>query len=80
MFEVAKKIDDKSLFIRLNTLCNGAGAVGNDVQCHQCCWLHAQSNAKKTNNNHCDTDGIESDDTSRVISDVQSLYKAKTKT
>ena len=32
MFEVAKKIDDKSFFIRLNTLCNAADAVANDVQ------------------------------------------------
>ena len=34
MFEVAKKIDDKSFFIRLNTLCNAADAVANDVQYH----------------------------------------------
>ena len=32
MFEVAKKIDDKSFFIRLNTFCNAADAVANDVQ------------------------------------------------
>ena len=32
MFEVAKKIDDKSFFIRLNTLCNAADTVANDVQ------------------------------------------------
>ena len=41
MFEVAKKIDDKSFFIRLNTLCNAADAVANDVQYHQRCWLYA---------------------------------------
>ena len=34
IFEVAKKIDDKSFFIRLNTLCNAADAIANDVQYH----------------------------------------------
>ena len=48
MFEVAKKIDDKSFYIRLNTLCNAADAVTNDVQYHQHCWLYAQRNARQT--------------------------------
>ena len=47
MFEVAKTIDDKRFFIRLNTLCNTADAVANDVQYHQCCWLYSQHNANK---------------------------------
>ena len=41
MLKVAKKTDDKSFFIRLNTLCNAADAVANDVQYHQRCWLYA---------------------------------------
>ena len=73
IFEAAKKIDGKSFFIRLNTLCNAADAVVNDVQYHQRCWFNAQRNAKKTNNTHCDTDSIEIDDTSRVISDIELL-------
>ena len=77
MFEVAKKIDGKSFFIHLNTLCNAADAVANDVQYHQRCWLYAQRNAKKTNNIHCDTDSIEIDDTSRVISDIELLNVVK---
>ena len=56
IFDVAKKIDDKSFFIRLNILCNAADAVANDVQYHQRRWLYAQRNAKKTNNTHFDTD------------------------
>ena len=73
MFEVAKKINDKSFFIRLNTLCNAAGAVANDVQYHQRCWVYA----KKTNNTHCDTDSTEMDGTSRVISDIELLNVVK---
>ena len=73
MFEVAKKINDKSFFIRLNTLCNAAGAVANDVQYHQRCWVYA----KKKNNTHCDTDSTEMDDTSRVISDIELLNVVK---
>ena len=76
MFEVAEKIDDKSFFIRLNTLCNAAGAVANDVQCHKRCWVYAQRNAKKTNT-HCNTDSTEMDDTSRVISDIELLNVVK---
>ena len=78
MFEVAKKIYDKSFFIRLNTLCNAADAVANDVQYHQRCWLYAQRNAKKANNTNCDTDIIEIDDTSRVISDFELDKKGNT--
>ena len=78
MFEVAKKIDDKSFFVRLNTLCNAADAVANDVQYDQRFWLYAQCNAKKTNNTHCDTDIIEIDDTSRVISDFELDKKENT--
>ena len=37
MFEVAKKIDNESFFIRLNTLCNAADAAASDVQYCQCC-------------------------------------------
>ena len=77
MFEVVKKIDGKSFFIHLNTLCNAADAVANDVQYHQRCWLYAQRNAKKTNNIHCDTDSIETADTSRVISDIELLNVVK---
>ena len=73
MFEVAKKINDKSFFIRLNTLCNAAGAVADDVQYHQRCWVYA----KKKNNTHCDTDSTEMDDTSRVISDIELLNVVK---
>ena len=73
MFEVAKKVDDKSFFICRNTLCNAADAVANDVQYHQRCWLYAQRNAGKINNTHCDADSIEIDDTSRVISDIELL-------
>ena len=76
MFEVAKTIDGKSFFIHLNTLCNAADAVANDVQYHQRCWLYAQRNAKKTNNIHCDTDSIEIDD-NRVISDTELLNVVK---
>ena len=79
MFEVAKKIDNKSFFIRLNTLCNAADEVGNDVQYHQQFWLYAQHNAKKTNNTHCDTNSIEIEDTSCVISDIGLLHVVKCK-
>ena len=77
MFEVAKKIDDKSFFIRLNTLCTAADAIASDVQYHQRCWLYAQRNAKKINITHCDTDSIEIDDTSRIISDIELLNVVK---
>ena len=77
MFEVAKKIDGKSFFIHLNTLCNAADAVANYVQYHQRCWLYTQRNVKKTNNIHCDTDSIEINDTPRVISDIELLNVVK---
>ena len=59
-----EKINDKSFFIHLNTLCNAADAVANDLQYHQRCCLYAQRNAKKRNNTHCDTDSVEIDDNS----------------
>ena len=77
MFEVAKKIDDKSFFIRLNTLCDAADAVASDVQYHQLCCLYAQRNARKSNNTHCDTDSIEIDDTSHATSDIGLLNVVK---
>ena len=67
----------KAFFIRLNTLCNAADAVANDLQYHQRCCLYAQRNAKKRSNTHCDTDSIEIDDNSRVISDIELLNMVK---
>ena len=46
MLTVAKKLEDKSLFLRLNPIPNAEVATANNVQYHQMCWVLAQRKAK----------------------------------
>ena len=40
MIQVAKEIEDKSFFIRLNTIPNPEDDLANDVIYHQFCWIY----------------------------------------
>lgn len=46
MLTVAKKLEDKSLFLRLNPIPNAEVATANNVQYHRICWVLAQRKAK----------------------------------
>ena len=46
MLTVAKKLEDKSLFLRLNPIPNAEVATANNVQYHRMCWVLAQRKAK----------------------------------
>ena len=45
MLAVAKKLEYKSLFLRLNQIPNTEDAIANDVQYHRMCWVLAQRKA-----------------------------------
>ena len=47
MLQVVKEIEDKGLFIRLNTIPNPEDAFANDIIYHQSCWIQKQSEAFK---------------------------------
>ena len=66
MLSVAKAMEDKSFFIRLNTIPNACDAVANDVMYHLVCWVMAQRAAK------ADSQGIGNiEDVSRVLADIE---------
>ena len=65
MLQVAKEIEDKGFFIRLNTMPNPEDAFANDVIYHQSCWIYKQREASKDertfDENHNDTAKVKSD-------------------
>ena len=65
MLQVAKVIEDKGFFIRLNTIPNLEDAFANDVIYHQSCWIYKQREAFKDertfDENHNDTAKVKSD-------------------
>ena len=66
MLLVAKAMEDKAFFIRLNTIPNACDAVANDVMYHLACWVMAQRAAKDDGQQ---TENIE--DISRVLADIE---------
>ena len=63
---VAKKLEDKLLFLQLNQILNAGDAIANDAQYQHVCWVLAQRKAK-----------IEAyipqelDDINRVVADIE---------
>ena len=47
MLHVAEKLENKSFFLRLNTIPNASDAVANDVKYHLLCWSNCKRNASK---------------------------------
>ena len=42
MLEVARKLEDPQLFLRMNNIPSAADAVANDVKYHLNCWVKVQ--------------------------------------
>ena len=69
MLRVAKAMEDKSFFIRLNTIPNAHDAVDNDVMYRLACWVVSQ---RKTT--ACINEGIQNiEDISRVLGDIETI-------
>ena len=66
MLEVAKKLEDQSFFLRLNTIPNASDAIANDVQYHLTCWVLAQ---RRTTSSFTDIQDIDTLD--RVLADIE---------
>ena len=45
MFTVAKKLEDKLLFLRLNQIPKAEDAIADDVEYHRVCWVLLQRKA-----------------------------------
>ena len=71
MPDVAKKLKDDSLFLRLNQIPNAEDAVANDVQYHRTCWVLSQRNAKISSAPQ------ELEDIDRVIADIEVINKVE---
>ena len=65
MLAVAKKLEDKSLFLRLNQISNTEDAIANDVQYHRVYWVLAQ---RKANIEASSPQELE--DINRVVADI----------
>ena len=50
MLQCASKLEDKSLHVRLNSVCDPSDAVPNDVQYHLKCWIYLQRKTNKDDN------------------------------
>ena len=71
MLEVARKLSDKSFYLRLNTIPNSADAVANDVSYHLKCWVNVQRKAEPK----CCVQ--ETDDFQRVACDIEFISMLK---
>ena len=72
MLEVAKRLSDKSFYLRLNTIPNAADAVANDVCYHLKCWVNVQRKAYPNRN-----DIQETSDFNRVACDIELISYVK---
>ena len=64
MLQVAKEIEDKDFFIRLNIIPNPEDAFANGVIYHRSCWIYKQREASKDetfDENHNDMAKVKSD-------------------
>ena len=66
--EIASQLEDKSLYIRLNSICIASDAVANDVIYHLDCWVKVQRKVKPKS-----TDLQEINLVSQVILDIDLL-------
>lgn len=72
MLAVAKKMQDKSLFIRLNEIPNAEDAVANDVQYHRVCCVLAQRKAKIEVTSPQELENI-----SQIVADIEIINKVE---
>lgn len=73
MHEVAKTLENKEFFLRLNTIPNAEDAVANDVLYHLQCWVEAQRDAKSFP--ECEIQELE--DVDRVVADIEIVHIVK---
>ena len=66
MLEVAKKLLDRSFFLRLHSIPSASDAVANDVQYHRTCWVLAQRSANVTS-----TTAQNLEDIDRVLANIE---------
>ena len=69
MLECASKFEDKSLHVRLNSVCDPSDAVANDVQYHLKCWIYLQRKTNKDDNSNVQ----EINNVAQVTSDIEVL-------
>ena len=70
MLEVAKKLSDRSFFLRLNSIPNADDAIANNVQYISVCWVLAQRSV-----NSSSTTIQELEDIDRVLADIEIVNK-----
>ena len=66
MLDVAEKLQDIPLLLRLNNIPNASDAIANDVQYHRKCWVMAQRKSKVK-----ESTPQELDDVNRVVADIE---------
>ena len=66
MLDVSKRLNDKSFFVRLNSIPDSTDAIANDVQYHHLCWVLIQRSTDEDKNL-----GPENDDVNRVLADIE---------
>ena len=66
MLAVAKKLEYKLLFLRLNQIPNAEDAIANDVQYHRMCWVLAQRKANIEASSPQELENI-----NRVVADIE---------
>lgn len=72
MLAVAKKLQDKSLFMGLNEIPNAEDAVANDVLYHRVCWVLAQRKAKIEVTSPQELENI-----SQIVADIEIINKVE---
>ena len=69
MLECASELENKSLHVRLNSVCDPSDAVANDVQYHLKCWIYLQRKTNKDDNSNVQ----EINNVGQVTSDIEIL-------
>ena len=73
MLNVAKELNDESLFIWLNNIATCTDAIANDVKYHLKCWVSIQRSVMKLTSHEI----LELDNLDRVIADVEIIDLVK---
>ena len=66
MLEVAKQLEDKQFFLRLNNISSAKDAVANDVKYHLTCWVNAKRKIVTSSSNE-----QELEDVTQVLADIE---------
>ena len=72
MFEVARNLSDKTLFIRLNSISAANDGIANDVRYHRYCWIDAQRQTDKEQKKQ--RDGEQDKNKQKLIADIEIIH------